>query len=225
MKKTELRWMTALVVCIMAAVVTVGCAGGPKAPARPKQVSELLDWKGAAFGTPVPEWVMAAQETAQHIQELEEFKNQACFVVTREEPTNKDFAITWVGNAANGAVEVARIISTTVNTTAEIQIAAKSGSDTAKRIANEMTDAMSNASFNGFRKASDFWALQKNRATKQENYVAYSLWTISNEELNQQLAANYQNIIDNNKLMSEAERAIYRDIISDIRRRGITNVK
>ena len=213
---------TALAMMVIAAVVLADCAGGPKAP---KQKTELMDWKGAAFGTPVPEWVMAAQQSDLHIQELEQFNDQACFVVTREEPNNKDFAITWVGNAANGAAEVARIISTTVNNTAEAQIATKAGAEKAKRVANEMRDAMSNASFKGFRKSGDFWALMKNRANKNEYYAAYSLWTIPNEELNQQLAANYQNIIDNNKAMSAAEREIYKDIINDIRKRGITKVK
>ena len=222
--KTIQRWTVAAAVCA-AAVAMAACASSLKGPSRPQQKSELLDWKGAAFGTPVPEWVMAAQQSDLQIQALEEFKNQACFVVSREDPENKDFAVTWVGNAANGAAEVARIISTTVNNTAEAQIATKAGADKAKRVVNEMRDAMSNASFKGFRRAADFWALIKNKATKKEYYAAYSLWVISNDELNQQLAANYQNIIDNNKAMSAAEREIYRDIISDIRKRGITNVK
>jgi hypothetical protein len=228
MMKTRTAVMTALAACTAAAFTLAGCAGvqrSPSAPARPKQQTDLLDWKGAAFGTPVPEWVMAAQQSDLHIQELEEFKNQACFVVTHEDPVNKDFAVTWVGNAANGASEVARIISTTVNNTAEAQISAKAGSDAAKRISNEMRDAMSNASFKGFRKAGDFWALMRNKATKNEYYAAYSLWVIPNDELNQQLAAHYQNIIDNNKAMSEAEREIYREIIRDIRQRGITAVR
>ncbi|MDR2480988.1 MAG: hypothetical protein LBD07_01665 [Spirochaetaceae bacterium] len=219
------KTMITLAAIVTAAAVTAGCGGLPRAPSKPKQATELLDWKNAGFGTAVPEWVMASTQSDLHIQALEEFKDMACFVVTREEPTNKDFAITWVNNAANGAAEVARIISTTVNNTAEAQISAKAGNDVAKRIANEMRDAMSNASFKGFRKATDFWAFMRNKATKKEYYTAFSLWVISNDELNQQLAAQYQNIIDNNKEMSAAERAIYRDIISDIRKRGITNVK
>ena len=225
--KTKTK-LTALAACAAAAVVLAACGSvpkGPTAPTRPQQRTELLDWKGAAFGTPVPEWVMAAQESALHIQDLEEFKGQSCFVVSYEDPANKDFAITWVGNVANGAAEIARIISTTVNDTAETQIGAKTGDEAAKRIAKEMNDAMSNASFKGFRKASDFWALMRNKTTKNEYYAAYSLWVIPNDELNQQLAANYQNIIDNNKAMSEAEREIYREIIRDIRQRGIVAVR
>ena len=221
----KVQTMTALAALCAAAVAMTACAGLARAPSKPKQATELLDWKGAAFGTAVPDWVMEAQQSDLHIQNLEQFKDQACFVVSREEPTNKDFAITWVGNAANGAAEIARIISTTVNAAAESQIAAKSGGDAAKRVANEMRDVMSNASFKGFRRAADFWALQKNRATKQESYVAFSLWTIPNTELDLQLAAQYENIIANNKALSAAEQAIYKEIISDIRKRGITNVK
>jgi hypothetical protein len=88
-----------------------------------------------------------------------------------------------------------------------------------------MTDSMSNASFKGFRKAGDFWALMRNRDTKDEYYAAYSLWVIPDDELNQQLAAQYQNIIDNNKTMSEAEREIYRELIRDVRQRGILKIK
>jgi hypothetical protein len=224
MKKTHK--LSVLAVLLAAAAFTLaGCAGTPGTPQAPKQRTELMDWKGAAFGTPVPGWVMAAQESALHIQELEEFQGQTCFVVTYEDPSNKDFAVTWVGNSANGAAEVARVISTTVNNAAEAQLTAKAGPDAAKRSIKEMTDSMSNASLKGFRKASDFWALMKNQDTKNEYYAAYSLWVIPDEEINQQLAAQYQHIIDNNKEMSEAEREIYRDIIRDVRQRGILKIK
>jgi hypothetical protein len=97
----------------------------------------------------------------------------------------------------------------------------KSGDDQQKQNTNQLRDAMSNASFKGLRKTSDFWTLSRNKASKREYYTAYSLWTIGQKDLNEQMAANYQNIIDNNKAMSQAERSIYTDIIKDIRARGV----
>jgi hypothetical protein len=214
-------FLTALV--IAAAAATAGCAGSggiPKAPAQPKQQTELLDWKNAALGTPVPEWVMASAESDLRIQKLSEYKDQYCFVVTRED-VNKDRATQWVENTANGAAEVSRILSTTVNNLAEAQEVMKDGDERVKQNTSQLRDAMSNASFKGFRRASDFWTLSRNKASKREYYTGYSLWIIGQKDLNEQTAAFIQNHIDNNKAMSQAERSIYLDIIKDIRARGV----
>jgi len=201
-------------------LVLAGCASRPKTPV---QETELLDWKGSGLGTPKPQWVIAAQESNDKVQELPEYKDQYCFVVDRED-ANKDMATLWVSNTANGANAVSVMLSTTVNNSAEASEGMKKDDAAMKAHVQEVRDAMNNASFKGLRKAADFWTLSKNIATGNQYYTAYSLWVIPKKDLNDQMAANYQNIIDNNKALSEAEREIYMDIIKDIRARGLASI-
>jgi hypothetical protein len=210
-----------ITLAVTAVVIMAGCGSTPNAP---KQVSEALDWKGAALGAKIPEWVLQSLESDVHIQSIDEFKDQYCFVVSREDPV-KDQAVTWVQNAANGASEVARMVSTTVNDTAEAQEGIKSGDERVKQNVQQIRNAMSNANFRGLRQVSDFWVLIRNKATKNEYYTAYSLWIIPEQELNDQIAALWQNFIDNNAAMSAAERQIYGDIITNIRTRLLSKVK
>jgi hypothetical protein len=202
----------------------LGCASMQQAP---RQKTELLDWKNAALEQSVPAWVMASGEDEVSVQSLPNYQNDYCFVVQEEgadaTDATKDYVIDWVNNLANGGARVATLISTTVNTTAEAASSQITSADK-KAHQTEVRDAMSNASLNGFRKTGDFWVLSKNKSTKREYYVAYALWTIDRKRVDDQIAANLQNIIDNNKAMSEAERTIYFDIIKDIRTRGIGSV-
>jgi hypothetical protein len=231
MKSTK-NTLLVLTVLFTAVGIMTGCASGPKtsseAPATPKQKTEILDWKNAGLGQAVPEWVLASGEDEVSVQNLPNYKNDYCFIVQEEGADNsdatKDYVTGWVGNLANGAARVSTLIATTVNTTAEAASSQIKGDDKEAH-QMEIRDAMSNSSFNGFRKTSDFWVLSKNNSTGKEYYVAYALWTIDRKRLNEQIAANVQNILDNNKAISEAERTIYLDIITDIRTRGIASVQ
>ncbi|MDR0909046.1 MAG: hypothetical protein LBM77_04705 [Spirochaetaceae bacterium] len=214
MKKTVL-------ICAAVLCLAMGLASCASVAGKPMQATELLDWKGAALGQKVPAWVIAANESVEAIQSLPDYQGQYCFAVTLDN-ASKDFAVSWVTNPANASAEVSRMIANTVNAEAETQ--AKSAGQDINRGLSELNTEMSNASFKNLRKSADFWILSKNKATAEEYYTAYSLWTIPQTDLNDQIAANYQNIIDNNKAMSEAERSIYLDIIKNIRERGMTTV-
>jgi hypothetical protein len=215
----------ALSAVLVPVLFSIGCASGPQS--KPKQKTEMLDWKNAGLGQAVPEWVLASGEDEISLQNLPNYKNDYCFIVQEEgadgTDATKDYVTGWVGNLANGAARVATLISTTVNTTAEAGSAQiKDAAKEAHQV--EIRNAMSNASFNGFRKTSDFWVLAKNNSTSKEYYVAYALWTIDRKRLDDQIAANIQNILDNNTAISAAERTIYLDIITDIRTRGIASI-
>jgi hypothetical protein len=222
--KTKIGKIAATIASAAALAMVFGCASTQM---KPKQKIEMLDWKNAALGQGIPEWVTASGEDDVSVQQLPNYPNDYCFVVQEEGSKNtdstKDYVIGWVGNLANGGARVATLISTNVNITAEAASSQILDADK-KAHQEEVRDAMSNASLNGFRKTGDFWVLSKNKTTKQEYYVAYALWTIDRKRVDDQIAANIQNIIDNNKAMSEAERTIYLDIIKDIRTRGIGSV-
>jgi hypothetical protein len=222
--KSIKRNVVGLLVLFTTMLFMFGCASVPKGP---KQKTEMLDWKNSALGQDIPEWVKKGGGDEVSVQKLSDYKNDYCFVIQEEGSDNteaaKDWVTGWVGNLANGSARVSTWISTTVNTSAEAASSQIKGTDKEAHQA-EVRDAMSNASFNGFRKTGDFWYLAKNKATKKEYYVGCALWTIDRKRLDEQIAANIQNIIDNNKAMSDAERAIYSEIIKDIRSRGIGSV-
>ena len=204
----------------MSSCASSAAKGLPDTPKTPVQKTELLDWKNAGLGAEVPEWVRAHSENDLQIQKLADFKGQFCFVVSREDE-NKDMATQWANNSANGAAYVARMIATTATNKALTDEGMKSGDESRHQATEEIREAMSNCSFKGLRQASDFWVLNRNTATQREYYGAYSLWIIPEKDLNEQLAAQYANIIGNNKAMSEAERTIYLDLINSIRERGL----
>jgi hypothetical protein len=207
----------ALVAASCAAAVFVGCAS--RAPSKPKQVTEALDWKGASLGQEIPKWVLAANEGSMYVQQLKEYKDQYAFIVNVND-ANREFAIDWVKNTANGAAQISTMIATTVNTQAEAATAGQRNADVTRAM-EEIRDNMSNASFNNVRMVGDFWILNRNRATGVQYYTAYSLWVAPQKGLNDQIAANIANIVENNKAMGVIERGIYADIIKDIRARGI----
>ncbi|MDR1389849.1 MAG: hypothetical protein LBJ31_07715 [Treponema sp.] len=207
-----------LAVCLVILAVTMLISAK-----KPKQPTQMLDWKGAALGVTVPEWVIKSEDSNIAIQTLPEYSDFYCFVV-RVENDSKDFAIDWTKNLANGSAQVSTMLATTVNAMSESAVAGKKGQDTDAHF-SDVRDAMSNSSFQNLRQVADFWVYQRNKKTKAQYYVAYSLWIVPFKSLNDQIAANIQNIIDNNKAMSEAERTIYLDIIKDIRTRGVaTNI-
>jgi hypothetical protein len=223
----SIRKNVALLLALLTATAMLfGCASMSDQK-KPKQKTEQLDWKNAALGQGIPEWVMASGKDEVSIQQLPNYQNDYCFVVQEEgnddTDATKDWVLGWVSNLANGAARVSTLISTTVNTTAEAASSQIKGAEK-KAHQEEVRDAMSNASLNVFRKTGDFWVLSKNKSTRKVSYVGYALWTIDRKRLDDQIAANIQNIIDNNKAMSEAERTIYLDIIKDIRTRGIGSV-
>jgi hypothetical protein len=70
---------------------------------------------------------------------------------------------------------------------------------------------------------SDWWILARNNTTNLEEYQDFALYIIDKPVLNDQIARNLQNIMDNNAAMSEAERGIYVDLINQIRVNGFSN--
>jgi hypothetical protein len=223
MKKGTLVIGAALLVALL-----YGCASAPATtPTAPVQKSVALDWKGASLGAAVPDWVEKALQSNARIQTLPEYSGYYCFAISRDDPTSKDFATAWVDNAANGAQEVGRIVSTTVNARAETELTGSTGqaateetpavaAGTSAKLA-EYREAMNNAAYTGLRKEADFWVQTKNNETGQTYYTAYALWIIDQTNLDTQVAANLQQMMDRNAVMSDAEKAIYADIIGELR--------
>jgi hypothetical protein len=204
-----------------------GCASGPKSPAEvaaavtPEQKTVVLDDKGAAFGISTPEWVAAFIQSGNlGVERLPLYKDKYCFVVESIDQS-KDYAIAWVQNAS-GPQAIAAKVSTTVASTASNALSGEKGGAVESNL-KAATEQMSNASFNGAVKEADWWQVIKNEATGVTECRAFALWIIDKKQLDEQVAANLQNIVDNNTAMSAAERAIYADLIAQIRSVGGIN--
>jgi hypothetical protein len=210
-----------------ALALIAGCASGPKAPAEvaanvtPTQRTIVVDDKGASFGIPTPEWVIAfIQNGNLSVEKLSLYKDKYCFVVESIDPS-RDYAIAWVQNAS-GPQQIAAKVSTTVASSASNALSGEKGGDVESHL-NAATEQLSNASFNGATKEGDWWQIVKNNDTGVEECRAFALWVINKKQLDEQVAANLQRIVDNNTAMSAAERAIYADLITQIRSVGGVN--
>ena len=205
-----------IIVMIVFMVLAASCA-----TKGPTQRTEILDNKGAAMGIPTPQWVLAYVSGGNFaVEQLPEYKNQHCFVVSFND-ASRDFAVSWVENA-NGPALVAQMISTTVSTDAQAKMAGERGGEVSAAF-KSATEAMSNASFTGLRRVADWWQIVRNRSTQVQEAQAFALYSVEDRRLDEQIAINLANIVENNKELSAAERAIYNDLIADIRANGFSN--
>jgi hypothetical protein len=216
--------MLLLFALIAAVGILAGCKSAPKtaekaaASVAATQKTIVLDDKGAAFGIPTPTWVTAFIISGNvGVEALPEYKNQYCFVVNFDD-ASKDFAINYVTNA-NGPAAVAQKVSTTVSSSMSTQLSGERGSNVDSNL-KSAAESLSNASFRGVTKNADWWQIVQNEGTGVTECRAFALYIVEKKTLDDQVAANMQNIVDNNKEMSAAERAIYADLISSIRASG-----
>jgi hypothetical protein len=197
--------------------VVLACKSGP----RPTQKTELLDEKGAALGIPTPQWLttyLAGGNIA--VESLNEYQDSYCFVIS-DSSTDKQFLLAWVNNL-NGPMAIAQVISTTVSQNVAGMAVNMEGAER-ERIVRTNAEMMSNAAYTGARKVGDWWIMTRNTTTRVEEYQAFALYVFNKQILNDQIARNLQNIVDNNAAMSEAERSIYVDLINEIRVNGFSN--
>lgn len=219
MKCTEKKLMNRLAKALLLgciAVAAVSCG-----TVTPSQRVDLLDNKGAAMGINTPSWVLASVSGGNAaVEALPEYKGVYCFVID-DESTDKQFLMAWLGNL-NGQAAIANVISTTVAQDAAGRSVNVEGEDHERNIRIN-AEMMSNASYTGARQMADWWQLVRNKSTKAEYYQGFVLFTFDRQVLSDQIARNLQNIVDNNEAMSAAERAIYSDLIQEIRVNGFQN--
>jgi hypothetical protein len=216
-KKMKRQWMSVAFLVMTVLCGITACNSGPK----PTQRTDLLDEKGAALGIPTPEWVTSYLTGGNTtVEALSEYKDSYCFVIS-DVSTDKQFLLAWVNNL-NGPMAIAQAISTTVSQDVAGMAANIEGAER-ERIVRTNAEMMSNASYTGARKVSDWWILSRNRATRAEEYQAFALYIIDRKLLDNQIARNLQNIVDNNAAMSVAEQEIYTDLINEIRVNGFSN--
>ena len=223
--KSVKQMMMLLLAAVAAIVVFASCGSTPKtavevvANVKPEQKTEVLDDKGAAFGIQTPQWLVeyvSGGNTA--VQKL--YKDKYCFVIEYND-AERDFALAWVGGA-EGPRAVSQKVSTSVLSQMESKQQGEKGSDVEAAFDNA-AKALSDASFSGLTKDADWWQTVRNKDSQSVETRAFALFLIDKKELDRQIAANIQNIVDNNTAMSAAERAIYAALIADITGAGLEN--
>jgi hypothetical protein len=219
----SVKQMVVVLLAVVAVIMGVsGCASTlarKAANVKPEQKTEVLDDKGAAFGIQTPQWLaeyIGGGNTA--VQKL--YKDKYCFVIEYND-VERDFAVAWV-SGAEGPQAVSQKVSTSVVSQMESKQLGEKGSDVEAAFDNA-GKALSNASFSGLSKDADWWQTVRNKDTQSIETRAFALFLIDRKELDRQIAANIQNIVDNNKTMSAAERAIYAALIADIAGVGLDN--
>ena len=203
---------------ILALLTLVLLAGFTACASSPKQKTVILDDKGAANGIPTPDWVIAYITGGNRVvEEISRYSKEHCFVVNFDDPS-RDSAVGWVQNASGPAM-VAQMVSTTVTADAT---AAQSGAKSEEVTAafDFVAKAMSDASYTGLRQMDNWWQIVRNTDTKVEECRAFALYTVEKKAFDAQVAGILQNIIDNNKALSEAARTIYLRLIEGIHLNG-----
>jgi hypothetical protein len=214
-----------------AAMVVTGCASQKS---QATQTTEVLDDAGASIGAPPPPWFstyVTNGNSNSAVQKLPEYKDFYVFVVTTNEVVRdaatttaaRDFAFAWVKNAGNGSSAIAAMIQASVTTSGKAHEEQNTGSEMSPARTAELNttgEALAAASIQGASNDASWWQIVRNRATGVTEARAYGLWKVSKTSLDQQVTANIQNIIDNNKTMSQELRAIYGNMITEIRNKG-----
>jgi hypothetical protein len=219
--KLSIKNLLSLITLAAVMGLVLSCTSGPKSGPAATQQTEVLDNKGAAVGLPTPPWVMTYIEGGNYaVEEMPEYKNDHCFVVYYAD-NSRDFAMSRVANA-DGPGQVAEMISTTVLTDAKEKSSGARG-EAVSATFESAAQSMASASFTGLRMAADWWQVVLNKATKVQEAQAFALYTIDKKRLDEQIALNLANIVENNKALSTAEREIYQELIADIRLNGFNN--
>ncbi|GMO31439.1 MAG: hypothetical protein Ta2F_06870 [Termitinemataceae bacterium] len=202
-----------LVVGLLFAATMVMAAG------KTKEKVEVLENKGTSRSLKDPAWLTAYISSGiSAVEALDLYKGKYCFIIEHDD-LNKDFAIAWVGGA-----EAPRAVAAKIATTVSSSMSNASGGGGSTGSAGEMSygvksaaEAIANASFNGLTKDADWWETRRNKKTKEVTTTATALFLIDKKQLDTQVAAQLQRLADQNTAMSAAEKAIYADMIAQVR--------
>ena len=154
----------------------------------------LIDYKGAAIGADIPDWVEAAldddEESLKSGTLAKKLESKKVIIVngTRQKKTDKDLKLLQDSVNASYMVEIAQSLNNGVDR--RFSGVLSSNEDTQKTLTANSTKAQ----FTGFSKAADYWVLQ--RITDKDKNKTYDQYTVvqvyaCDEELFQQQAAQY----------------------------------
>lgn len=170
----------------------VGPGSADPAPQKPAAIERVrLDYKGAAIGSEVPVWVEAAvDDDYQRISQLPQFKGKIP-MVDYGTGQNLDLLRSWVNNF-NMQAAVARRISTFVSAKfGGTQLGSKDTPEN-RNLLQEIVGTFSKTEINGHAKEMDYWiklrTIDHSKGTDTEQYYYYVVYSISQDDLDYQVA-------------------------------------
>lgn len=147
---------------------------------------QTLDWQGAEFGDPIPDWVRAvANRDYELLSNLPEMNGKVAMAFSGE-GQDRDLLEIWVDTNDASAQMVRQIQQTVTNTAGTLASGNKDNSESARKMAESVTGIWSQASISGFAKMRDFWT-QVQLADGSTEYRYYTLYGIDKENLEYQI--------------------------------------
>lgn len=149
-------------------------------------VPQAIDWQGAEFGDPIPDWVRAvANRDYELLSNLPEMNGKVAMAFSGE-GQDRDLLEIWVDTNDASAQMVRQIQQTVTNTAGTLASGNKDNSESARKMAESVTGIWSQASISCFAKMRDFWT-QVQLADGSTEYRYYTLYGIDKENLEYQI--------------------------------------
>lgn len=191
------------------AVLLGSCAGGPPdraggtappapqvAAAPPPQQAKtieriIVDYKGAAIGAEIPAWVQAAVDNDyERIAKLPQFKGKVP-IIDYGYGQNLDLLRSWVNNF-NVQAGVARRISSSIQAEFGGEQLGTKDSPENRNFVKEVVATFSQTEISGLAQELDYWTrlrtIDREKGTETEQYTYFVVYSISEEDLNFQIA-------------------------------------
>lgn len=230
-------FMVTVFVVLLVTLFCAACAGTP-APAPkgtgegsgdpPPRQSETIerirvDYKGAAIGADIPEWVEAAVNSDYDaLSRLSRFQGRVP-VISYGSGQNLDLLQSWVNNF-NIQAQVARQISNYVEANFGGEQLGSKDTPTNRQFIKEIVTTFSTVTINGLSKDLDYWVLLRTidhgKGTETEQYNYYVVYSIAQEDLDYQIAQAMGRITaadrEQEELRGEVEEAMKRTALRGI---------
>lgn len=178
------RMKITFAVTVVLVLLTMSCTTTSETVAV--AVPQAIDWQGAEFGDPIPDWVRAvANRDYELLSNLPEMNGKVAMAFSGE-GQDRDLLEIWVDTNDASAQMVRQIQQTVTNTAGTLASGNKDNSESARKMAESVTGIWSQASISGFAKMRDFWT-QVQLADGSTEYRYYTLYGIDKENLEYQI--------------------------------------
>ena len=180
------RMKIAFAVTAVLVLLVMSCTTTSETAAVAVAAPQTLDWQGAEFGDPIPDWVRAvANRDYELLSNLPEMSGKVPMAFSGE-GQDRDLLEIWVDTNDASAQMVRQIQQTVTNTAGTLASGNKDNSESARKMAESVTGVWSQASISGFAKMRDFWT-QVQLADGSTEYRYYTLYGIEKENLEYQI--------------------------------------
>jgi hypothetical protein len=201
MKRNSVTGIAAFAAALL--LVLASCAGAPAVrgtgegsaspvPQPAKTIERIrLDYKGAAIGADIPDWVeWAIDNDYDAITRLSRFRGRVP-IINYAQGKNLDLLRSWVNNFNIQAQVSRQIVNYVEANFGGAQLGTKDSPEN-QQFLKEVVGTFSNTTINGLSQDLDYWILLRTvdhtKETETELYNYYVVYSIAEEDLNYQIA-------------------------------------